>query len=71
MIDFKKKMKPSKQKRIGRYSNTKPNWKGNAKISTLANVKLKRELKMLNPSKHHLSCSTKARKLNGINVPRT
>ena len=69
MIDCRKKMKQSKQKRIGRYSNTKPNWRGNAKTSTLANVKLKRELKMLNPSKHHLSCNTKVRKLNGINVP--
>ena len=71
MIDCRKKMMPSKQKRIGRYSNTKPNWRENAKISTLANVKSKRGLKMLNPSKHHLSYSTRVRKLNGINVLQT
>ena len=71
MIDCRKKMMQSKQKRIGRYSNIKPNWKENAKISTLANVKLKRELKMLNPSKHHLSYSTRVRKLSGINAPQT
>ena len=71
MIDCRKKMKLSKEKRIGRYLNIKPSWRENAKISTLANVKLKRELKMLNPSKHHLSYSTRVRKLNGINEPQT